>query len=1716
MRWLDLQAHDVALRPKRLPSGAIIIVLEGRVREEDARRLHFQQTPKGVWYSTRYTQKSGDLRPFRLSEFVPVYAQAHVRDMPLEEVLGIGAYAARETQSASQIIATEYEVLGENHEGAEVGEDPTGRFLRQGDRVVREPDPAQFDPRFLRGGQDYADRAVDLTLHVYGYVRHLASGTRGDPSDIDHLCHVLFGSTEGQDPAVVARAKRDVEAAIEVAAARFMRQAGAGASPGQGATLEACAALDTRLPRLPRELAGEQWQERGFTPLLAQAAAQMVRSAGRRVVLPYAANGMLSGFLPEASDINILLPAHMRADQERFGELLGDGVRVNPFDPEHDSWAPESADVLIMAPQQSGQTGELDEYQFTQPQHYEAARALVSIPHHGEAVLLFTGDEGDLEQPVEATAVHGFLQWAATHYKLDSVLALDSSLIGRPGDRRAAWLAKIGGRRWTPAENPLPSVEYIYSRDELVARLEEQAAAATAAPSSDEVNPASLSDVLAAFNRQFDEADQVVLNEFQRPYVSLTAYDTPTLAVPKHLVRPTREALNRFARRHGPVEPYLEQHLGWDVQACQERGLAVEQADAIALAHTAMSQGEEFILGDMTGTGKGRILAALIKAAVNRGEIVTFVTKTSDLFSDLWRDLCDIGVEGEIKPFLTETSAIYDPAGQQVATFDRREVEAFVERGLLPSGANLVLCTYLGLSKGVAFYRRGAPAHKREGFAARRAHTVIEHLTGRPVLLDESHLGTGDGAFHKVVMAVKERASAVVDASATYLRDPRGLLSYPRVFPEHVQQGTFINTVKRGGTPLQEVVSQMLVADGKLVRREHDLSRLKIELVEDQNRGARNEGFTDELAEALTQMRELADDIRYFIGEAMRDPGHRQELSHLYKGIKGIEKARIDGMGFADFYHLLAKQVTVAMKQELTVERALEALRNDEKPIVVVEHNGAALHKDLLPEGTGEAKEGDINGDASVANYPDIKDVLRRRVKRMLEPKVGDQRVYDEAGNRITEVRVNVYDVLERIGATSLANRLRGQIRRAHEAIDRVRDLPFAPLDYVRDRLEAAGYSVAEASGRTHRVVCTPDGAVLERQPKTDRVQLLREFNDGRWDAVVGTAAITTGNSMHSDRRFADHRRRALIEVQLMSVVHDRIQLLGRVDRRSQVVAPRICSLSTGLPMEARLIAMSNGHLSQMSASVTSNRNAPQAIPSYDLFNRFGDKAVMRVMAHHPEKLGAMMMTPDQVHDMVEQREAGALARKVTGAMMLLPVADQRTLLEEFDSEYNLVLMLEEGELGRATEVGELDLRARTERRIIYQGETKTHYESEFDRPVELAEISYKIPAAKIPSAKQVIAEVEHQRTWGEKSGEIGPDGWAFPRICAKLDDYAEGFRARCENEKASVAQNGRLANRSMAAHVLRQFEMLERVLPRLVPGALIPRAGDTWNVVLSVAAPSEDAAEGVLTNPRNYQVRYLDLFRGRERTEPVSWMLNEDMDPDTIEHLDEDHPAYADIDWVRGHTRKIRRVVLQGNLFEAARLASQHGLGRTVVYTDENGGRHRAVLCPEKTTWEDVLRLSPPFTQPDQGLAYLLNGYTTQLQSHSRIYEPKVSVRLKLLDGDVLLSAPKDVLDTNTSLGHALLGAQPDAHIETQSKARNKVRIRATTAAAILGQLRPHLGDGLFVMEKKPDGIHQRQWQQDYASGRELSLQQLLERSSVSAEAAQEAIEAVLAGPQP
>ena len=63
------------------------------------------------------------------------------------------------------------------------------------------------------------------------------------------------------------------------------------------------------------------------------------------------------------------------------------------------------------------------------------------------------------------------------------------------------------------------------------------------------------------------------------------------------------------------------------------------------MAIVNMEKDGGFILGDQTGIGKGRVMAAIVRYALKQGTTVpVFVTAKPVLYADIWRDMKAIGV----------------------------------------------------------------------------------------------------------------------------------------------------------------------------------------------------------------------------------------------------------------------------------------------------------------------------------------------------------------------------------------------------------------------------------------------------------------------------------------------------------------------------------------------------------------------------------------------------------------------------------------------------------------------------------------------------------------------------------------------------------------------------------------------------------------------------------------------------------------------------------------------------------------------------------------------------------------------------------------------------------------------------------------------------------------------------------------------------------------
>ena len=70
------------------------------------------------------------------------------------------------------------------------------------------------------------------------------------------------------------------------------------------------------------------------------------------------------------------------------------------------------------------------------------------------------------------------------------------------------------------------------------------------------------------------------------------------------------------------------------------------------MAIAAHKRGSGMIIGDQTGVGKGCVSGGMLKYAENKGMIPFFITENANLFADIYRDLEDIGMDTEKRPFV--------------------------------------------------------------------------------------------------------------------------------------------------------------------------------------------------------------------------------------------------------------------------------------------------------------------------------------------------------------------------------------------------------------------------------------------------------------------------------------------------------------------------------------------------------------------------------------------------------------------------------------------------------------------------------------------------------------------------------------------------------------------------------------------------------------------------------------------------------------------------------------------------------------------------------------------------------------------------------------------------------------------------------------------------------------------------------------------------------
>lgn len=826
-----------------------------------------------------------------------------------------------------------------------------------------------------------------------------------------------------------------------------------------------------------------------------------------------------------------------------------------------------------------------------------------------------------------------------------------------------------------------------------------------------------------------------------------------------------QEAVNKNLEKLGDADQFLVDELGYNDKDDLYSHLAAEQVDSVALALQQAKKGNAFIIGDMTGIGKGRQAASLIRYAKKQGQVPVYFTKTAGLLSDVYRDLVDIG-SPDLRPFVfgsAKEAAITDSDGNVVFALPsksevKRVLDYIEKNGKLPDEYDYVLTTYSQVSNGVYEFdedgnRKERKLAKGKSFGAaalsgqKRRDAIEKLMDNAYLILDESHTAGGNSGQGNYFQHIIQKAKNVTFFSATFAKRPDNMPIYAlrtAMNEGGMKSSDLIDAVKRGGATLQEIMSQTLTQCGQMIRRERDMTGVTIDwkAIDDPER-------VQEQREQYDSIIGLFNDIinfqKKYVSSYVDERNDELAAIQSTMGIKkGTAALGIKNQPFASKAFNTVQQVLLSLKAKSAAERAIDYLKQGMKPVIALNN-------------TNESQTGNLALGEEM-DAPDLGTSLKKGLEGTLRYTQKDAKDNSESGyiklSDLGDEAVEAYHELEKkIEQTSTG-------------------LSLSPIDVIKNELQKSGYKVGELTGRQTEFVYNDNGTVTKvKRADTDKKKLARDFNDGKIDALILNKSAATGISLHASSKYKDQKKRVMIVAQQQLDVNDEVQMRGRIDRTGQVARGAYEYVVSLIPAEQRLLMMFKAKLKSLDANTTSSQKSKfNEMEVADITNKYGDKVVREYMAEHLD-LYARMADPfgweksngDDLSRIDPQTlvasgggvgdgEAGADASKLLGRMALLRVSEQEKMLQEIGELYaNEIQRLNEmGE--NDLEITELPLKAKTLRKEVWKqgaepGGDNAFADNTYIEKVNMAILKKPMKASEVKASQDGLTG---GKTWDE------------------------------------------------------------------------------------------------------------------------------------------------------------------------------------------------------------------------------------------------------------------------------------------------------------------------------------------------------------------------------
>ena len=891
------------------------------------------------------------------------------------------------------------------------------------------------------------------------------------------------------------------------------------------------------------------------------------------------------------------------------------------------------------------------------------------------------------------------------------------------------------------------------------------------------------------------------------PYITASTCTPIGAVVPTKLSYETIESLNNFILDEVDTTNFIKEKLGYNSRVAVCDSFAAEQVDALALAIVQIEKGKGFILGDMAGTGKGRVVAGICRYAIMNNKIPVFFTIGANLFSDIYRDFEDIGginTKGENPiPFILNSDAKIEKQdkNEKLITlykpYSTKETVDICKKGKMPQNTNFVMSTYSQLSMDVGEAKNSNGIAKYDFLTKIAPNSIF--------VLDESHKGAGEGNIGKNITEMLSLSKGVMFASATYSKVPKSLMMYiphTDIVESSIRPKTIVDAVKDNGEVVQEYIAGLLVKSGQMIRRQRtfDGCDVSYEYMKDKPKEYYYKMY-DTLMSLYNEIESFSDSDLY--KEA------RNNAIYRYAKMEGIEivnpteskpKSKEDkdewsrrnaNKFFVDYPTTNSlkgrfqwiENLLFSLKSVFVAEQTIELLQT-KKEVTYFENNETKTvttnYKPVIAlRNTGESALkllGYQNGQKLTRAENDYAKTLVYIGKSLVSSTITFSPAVNKSQEKIVIPNATIFD-------SDFTDYGARYYKLLQDLTSATSGLPLSPIDAIIDIIESTPrpewdkqysgnkyYSVEEITKRSLNIKkVTNDEFVVKTPPSKTIVEKVLNFNNGSSDVIIINTSGSTGLSIHSSSKYVDKRPRVMLIQQVELDVNTEVQKWGRINRTGQVNKPAYRYIVSPIPTEIRKLMMLRRKLRSLDANTSGNAKQSSKQSEIldrngnvieDMTNKYGYQILLDFL-DEPQNSRYKELQSDDWYD--KNSSAEQKLESYLRALEKMSCDDQEIFYDTMNDAYIKFKQKkeEDGEWDIDTDIE--DLKSSTfNKKLLFQGNN----ENEFTKSVYI-EDKYIQSKGKVFSKEELISTI-NELTDGKRN-----DVW-HSMVLDEFDSYSE------------------------------------------------------------------------------------------------------------------------------------------------------------------------------------------------------------------------------------------------------------------------------------------------------------------------------------------------------